>query len=206
MNCALLVIVVSLDAFVASIAYGSKRIKIPFTSTLIINLICSFFIAISLALAVQFRRILPGNFASILSFIILFSLGVFYLFEVVIKSYLEKKSTKNKELEFKLSNIRFMINIYMDETSADKDYSKELDSREAIYLGTALSLDSLAIGFGSGLGDVNYLYLILFSLLVGMISVRTGLYIGKNLSRNKRINLSWLAGLILIFLAISKIV
>lgn len=205
MNCALLVIVVSLDAFVASIAYGSKRINIPFISTLIINLICSFFIAISIVLAVQFRKILPSNFAPILSFLILFSLGVFYLFEVVIKSYLEKKTNKNKELEFRLSNIRFMINIYIDETTADKDYSRELDSREAIYLGTALSLDSLAIGFGSGLVEINYLYLILFSLLVGMVSVRAGLYIGKNLSQNKKVNLSWLAGVILIFLALSKI-
>ena len=37
----LLVLAVSLDAFVASIAYGTNKIKIPFVSATIINIICS---------------------------------------------------------------------------------------------------------------------------------------------------------------------
>jgi putative Mn2+ efflux pump MntP len=40
----------SLDAFVASIAYGTNKVKIPFLSVQIINLVCSFILAISLFL------------------------------------------------------------------------------------------------------------------------------------------------------------
>lgn len=206
MKCALLVLVVSLDAFVASIAYGSKKIKIPFLSTLIINFICAIFLAVSIFLASQFKKFLPNNLASILSFLILLSLGIYYLFEALIKSYLESKSKMKKNLEFKFSNIRFMINIYIDETTADRDYSKTLDYKEASYLGIALSLDSLAIGFGSGLASINYLALISLSLIIGMVAVRIGLFIGHNLAQAKNVNLSWLAGLILIFLALSRFI
>jgi|SRR5699024_11192262 len=205
MNCVLLVLAVSLDALVASIAFGSKKIDIPFLSTMVINIISSLLLTLSIFLGFQLKRILPGDIASIISFVILFLIGIFYLFESIIKAYLESKASPNKEIRFKLSNIRFMINIYIDETLADLDYSKTLDSKEAIYLGTALSLDSLTIGFGSGLSDINYLFMIGLSLLIGMISVRLGLFIGKKLASKSKVNLSWLAGIILIFLAISRL-
>ncbi len=44
----LLVLAVSLDAFVASIAYGTNKIKIPFVSATIINIICSSVLGVSL--------------------------------------------------------------------------------------------------------------------------------------------------------------
>ncbi len=44
----LLVLAVSLDAFVASIAYGTNKIKIPFASATIINIICSSVLGLSL--------------------------------------------------------------------------------------------------------------------------------------------------------------
>ncbi len=46
----LLVLAVSLDAFVASIAYGTNKIKISFVSATIINIICSSVLGVSLFL------------------------------------------------------------------------------------------------------------------------------------------------------------
>ena len=37
----LLVVALSMDAFVASFAYGAQRIKIPFSSAAIISVICT---------------------------------------------------------------------------------------------------------------------------------------------------------------------
>ncbi len=200
----LLVAALSLDAFVASIAYGTNRIKIPFSSLIIINFICAFFLAISISFASIIKNLIPGNITSIISFMILMLLGTYYLFESIIKSYLKKKFALRKKLKLNIFNLRFIINVYIDETKADLNNSKHLNSKEALYLAIALSLDSLAIGFGCSLGSINYIQVILFSLIADMIAIIVGLFIGRKFVERTKIDLSWLAGAILIILAFLK--
>ena len=133
-------------------------------------------------------------------------LGVYYLFESLVKTFLEKKSDSSPKLKFKLFNVWFIIDIYIDETKADLDNSKILSSKEALYLAIALSLDSLAIGFGSSLGNINYLNVILLSLVSDMIAIWLGLFIGRKFVEKSKLNLSWLAGIILIILAVLKLI
>ncbi len=206
MESVLLVLALSLDAFVASIAYGTNKIKIPFTSMTIITIVCSMFLAASIFFGSLLKQLLPSNITIIISFIILMSLGIYYLFESLIKNFLEKKSDSNHKVKFKLFNIWFIIDIYIDETKADFDNSKILSSKEALYLAIALSLDSIAIGFGSGLGNVNYFHVILLSLVSGMIAIWIGLFIGRKFVEKSKLNLSWLAGIILMVLAVLKLV
>lgn len=205
MEIALLVLAVSIDSFVASIHYGIKKIKIPFSSILIINLISSSFLGLSIFLGKEAQKFFPMGMTSMISFIILSLLGVYYLFEGLIKFYLESKKDSKGEIEVKFADIRFMINIYIDGTKADKDKSKILDYKEAIYLAIALSLDSLTIGFGSGLSNMNYLKIMFFAFLAGFFSIFSGLKIGERLSKEIRFNLSWLSGIILIILAFLRL-
>ena len=72
---------------------------------------------------------------------------------------------------------------------------------ETVLLVLALSLDALAVGFGSSLGNINYIYVISLSLIIGMFSIWMGLLIGEKIAKQSKINLSWLAGIILIILA-----
>ena len=196
----------SLDAFVASLAYGANKIKIPFTSIIIIDVVCAAFLGLSIFFGTFVKKLFPQNITIIISFVILILLGVYYLFESIIKSYLRKKTSLDKKVKFKLFNIWFIINIYIDETKADMDNSKNLSSKEALYLASALSLDSLAIGFGSSLGNINYIHVVLLSLIFDMVAIWSGLFVGKNLAKKSKINLSWLAGIILIILAFLKLV
>ncbi|MBC8586971.1 sporulation membrane protein YtaF [Paratissierella segnis] len=204
METILLVLILSLDSFLTSIAYGTNKIKIPFSSIIIINIVCTFFLSISLLLGSQIRKILPGNIAVIVSFALLFLMGLYYLFEGLIKSHIEKKSVKSK-IKLKIFNIYIIVDIYLDETKADFNKSKKLDSIEAIALATTLSIDSLAIGFGSSLSNVNGIYILGLSFLFGIFSVWSGQLIGRKLIENSKLNLSWLAGVILIILAFLKI-
>lgn len=206
MESILIVLALSLDAFVASIAYGTNKIRIPFISITIINLVCAFFLALSMLLGTFLRKILPQNITILISFLILLSLGIYYLFESLVKISLRKKSRSNKRVKLKLFNIWFIIDIYIDEIKADLDNSKTLNSREALYLATALSLDSIAIGFGTSLGNINYLHIILLSLIFDIIAIWGGLFIGRKFVENSKVNLSWLAGIILIILAIFKLI
>ena len=205
METILLVLALSLDAFVASIAYGTNGIKIPFKSIMIIDSICAFFLIISLLLGSFLGRILPDKITIIISFLILMSIGIYYLFESFVKSYLKRKKEKNGRLKLKLFNISFIIEVYIDETKADMDNSKNLSSKEALYLALALSLDSLAIGFGSGILSVNIISILFAALTMGLIAIWGGLFLGKLFVEKSKIDLSWLAGIILIILAILKL-
>lgn len=205
METILIVLTLSLDAFVASISYGVNKIKIPFLSLIIINIICAIFLASSIFLGYQIKRVLPGNIAVIISFSILFLLGVYYLFESIIKSYLEKNFNLKRTIMIKLFDMKFIISVYTDGVRADFDHSKTLDRKEALYLGAALSLDSLAVGFGSSLNGINYLNVIFCSFILGIFSMVCGLFLGKKILQMTKINLSWLSGVILIILAILKL-
>ena len=206
MESILLVLALSLDSFVASLAYGANKIKIPFKCVIIINLVCAAFLTLAIFFGTLVKKLFPQNITIMISFTILIFLGIYYLFESIVKSYLQKRSKIDRNVKFKLFNVWIIINIYIDETKADLDNSKNLSSKEALYLASALSLDSLAIGFGSSLGNINYIHVILLSLIFGMIAIWSGLFIGKNLAKKSKINLSWLAGIILIILAFLKLI
>lgn len=205
METVLLVLALSLDAFVASIAYGTNRIKIPFISIIIIDIVCTSFLILSITLGAVIGKLLPQSMTTLISFIILMSLGIYYLFESIVMTYLEKKSLSRGKIKFKLVNILLIINIYVDETKADLDNSKTLSSKEALYLAVALSLDSLALGFGSGLTNINYFNILFLSLLFNLFTIYSGLFLGKSLVKKTKVNLSWLTGIIIIFLAILRL-
>ncbi|HSQ90005.1 sporulation membrane protein YtaF [Romboutsia sp.] len=200
----LLVFSLCIDTFVASIAYGTDKIKIPFSSALIINAVCSSFLAVSLFLGSVFKDFLSPNIASVMSFSLLLMLGVYRLFESIFKTYIQKVSNTEVPLTFKVFDFKFVLEIYANETKADYDKSKILTSKEAFYLAVALSLDSLAVGFGSSLGSVRYLEVILLSLVIGISSLLIGSCLGSRFAQKVDINLSWLSGAILIVLALMR--
>ncbi|MDU3337870.1 sporulation membrane protein YtaF [Paraclostridium bifermentans] len=195
-----------IDTFVASIAYGTDRIKIPFYSNLVINLVCSLFLGISLALGGFLKDFLSPNTASVLSFALLLSLGFFRLFESFFKTYVRKFSSTGAPLTFKVFDFKFVLEIYANETKADYDKSKTLTLKEAVYLAVALSLDSLAVGFGSSLVSINHLQVIILSFVIGTCCLFIGVHIGKKFIEKVDLNLSWLSGLMLIVLAFIRFI
>ena len=197
----ILVLSLCIDTFVTSIVYSSNKIKIPVVSGLIIDTICSLFLAISLFFGYLIKDFIPINIASTISFLLLLILGVYRLFEAFFKNLIKKYYDKGSPLTFKIFEFKFILQIYADEVKADLDESKILSPKEAFFLAVALSLDSLTVGFGCSLGTVNYLATVLLSFLVGALLLVLGGYVGKNISKNYNLNLSWLSGVLLIKLA-----
>lgn len=201
----LLVLSISIDSFVASIAYGTNKIKIPLKSALIIDIVSALVLGISLSIGSFVRNLIPGNIAVFFSFAILFGLGIYRLFECIFKNYILKRSNSQKPLTFKLFDFKFVMEVYADETKADFDNSKSLSASEAFYLSLALSLDSLAVGFGGSLISINPIQVIIIALVAGIIAISLGGLIGKKLIEKSSLNLSWLSGAILILLAFMRI-
>lgn len=195
-----------IDTFVASMAYGTDRIKIPFSSNIIINFVCSLFLSLSIAFGYIFKELLSPEMATNISFILLISLGTIRLFESAFKTYALKFSNIGAPLTFKVFDFKFVLEIYANETKADYDKSKNLSPKEAVYLAVALSIDSLAVGFGSSLVSINYIQIILLSFVIGVCSLFLGVYIGKKFIEKVDINLSWLSGSLLILLAILRFI
>lgn len=160
----------------------------------------------SLFLGSIIKEFVPVKVTSTISFIILFSFGIYYLFDSMVKNYVRKNRDSNKKLKIKFSDLSFIIDICIDETKADMDHSKILSPKEALYLSTALSLDSLAIGLGSSLGNVNYMQIVILSLISDFVFVYAGAFVGRKFVEKSKLNLSWLSGIILIFLAITRII
>lgn len=201
----LLVSSLCIDSFVASIAYGTSKIKIPPKSVIIINLVCTSTLACSLFIGSLFKSFLPGNLPAVLGFIILMSLGIYRLFEYLFKAYISKKTKCDYPLIFKLFDFKFVLQVYADETKADFDKSKSLNSKESFYLALALSLDSLAVGFGSSLCNINYVQTLVLCFLIGVSAVSIGVFLGQKFSEKLHLELSWLSGVLLIILAIVRV-
>jgi len=200
----------SLDAFTASFAYGTKGVKIPFLSNQIINLICSSIFGISLWIGSAVRQYLPGWLTIGVAFTILFVIGLMKLLDSITKSIIRRHNQRNKddlsrEVKFTLFNFRFILNLYANPENADVNENKVISPAEAALLAVSLSLDGIAVGFGAALGNVNILAAFLISLVTDMLAVFVGCWLGNKLSRKLPFNMSWLSGVILMGLAVSKL-
>lgn len=201
----LLVVALSLDAFVASFAYGAQRIRIPYSSAAIISVICTAMLAVSLLAGSLLRPFLPQSLTKGLCFAILFLLGLVKLCDSTIKTLIRKHKRMHRQVSFSLFSLKFILDVYADPEKADRDGSRELSPAEAASLAVALSLDGLAVGFGAALMQVNFLMVMVFSLAVGMLAVRLGGKIGNRAAQKLPFDLSWLSGALLIVLAILKL-
>lgn len=196
----------SLDAFVASFAYGSNRIKIPLMSNHIINLICTCMLGFSLLVGSVVRDYIPDGVTVWVSFIVLFILGITKLLDCFTKSIIRKYDVIDKEIKFSMFNLKFILRLYADPEAADVDASKTISPSEAAALAVSLSLDGIAIGFGAALGSINILAVLITTLIVNMAAVTLGCYLGNKIARRAPFNLSWISGVILIALAVARIV
>jgi putative sporulation protein YtaF len=207
----LLVSAVSADAFISSFAYGAKKIKIPFSSVLVISGISSAFLAISLFAGELIRPFLHESTANVLCFLILFILGFIKLLDNAVKAFIKKYnkpdgSCLNRQLRFKLLSLNFILNVYANPEDADEDCSKILSPAEAVSLSIALSLDGLAAGIGAALGGVNKPLIIALSLAVGILAITLGSFTGNKAAGKSKAGFSWLGGAGLIVLAVFKLV
>jgi putative Mn2+ efflux pump MntP len=176
----LITLACSMDCLVTGFSYGVNKIKIPVPSMLIINIVASLVLGLSLVLGAWISRYIPLNVTLIISSATLVMIGAYKIFFGI----------KNHE-------------------SADKDKNKILSPVEAIVLALALSLDGLGIGLGAGLVFVGMTVVAMvvgFSLVINFAFLALGQKLGNITVKRIKINLSWLAGMLLVLLAVLKIV
>lgn len=200
LEAALIALALSVDSFVAAFSYGTSKIKIPLSSVGIISVTSSLITGLSMLTGSFVKDFIPSGFTTLLSFGILFLLGVLKLFD--------SSQPKN----------------------ADKDHSQSISPKEALSLSAALSLDGCAAGFGASLstgipaspdavaagfdasaaaGTVSSLVpvaaVFLFSLIFGVFMVLAGSHIGNKAAGRLPIKPGIIGGLLLILLAVARL-
>ena len=182
----------SVDSFIAAFSYGTSKIKIPLPSVGIISVTGSLITGLSMLAGSFVKDFIPPGFTTLLSFGILFLLGVLKLFES------------------------------SEPANADKDNSHSISAKEALSLSAALSLDGCAAGFGASLsagipaspgaaaaGTVSSFVpvaaVFLFSLIFGVFMVLSGSHIGNKAAGCLPIKPGIIGGLLLILLAVARL-
>ncbi|MEG0615693.1 MAG: manganese efflux pump [Oscillospiraceae bacterium] len=197
-----LLVSLSLDLFAASLSYAVSGIKIPPLSALILSFVGAAFLGFSLFLANITSNTFSPEICRTAAVIILAAMGFWNIFSISLKRKIAKNG--GKTLFFKCAGINFALNLCLDETLADLDKSKILSPKEALLLAVTLSLDSLVTGFSVGLGISYKVFTVTFCFIFALAAIVFGGFLGKKLSAKTSINLSWLGGAVLIFLAIVK--
>lgn len=200
----LLVTALSLDAFVASVTYGTDKIRISLPCTCIISAVCSSLLGASLLAGNVFRALISPALASWLSFLVLFGLGCAKLFDGSIKACLKKHRALHREISFSAFHLRFILGIYADPLEADADHSRTLSPAEAVALAASLSLDGLAAGFGAALANMRWGVVLPLSFFAGVAAVLAGSALGRRLAEKGPVDFPWLGGALMIGLALTK--
>jgi len=204
----MLVIALGIDAFACAFGYGASKIKIPFKAVMLINIVTSGLLSAGLFFGTAIGHFLPEEAAEWIAFGILVALGIYKLFDSAVKKAIRKRNGINKNIEFSLFKLNFLLKIYANPEAADADESKELSLREATPLAVAVGLDGLSVGFGVGIAaaTANVLLIVGLSLISDILAVVLGCYLGNKIAKRLSLDLSWLSGVILIGIAVAGII
>ncbi|MBO8158884.1 sporulation membrane protein YtaF [Thermosyntropha sp.] len=201
----LFALAVSADGFMVGIAYGLKRISLPWFSLIIISA--------ASALAVTFSMLCGQGLAFFLSPVLARGSGAVMLILVGIYFFIcacrEKISTLPEEkktiVSFNIKSLGIIVQILKEPDKADFDASGVISSKEAFFLGIALAMDAFGAGLGAAMTGFNILFT---ATLVGMLKfilIKTGFFVGGLVKSQKYKYLSALAsGFIFITIGMSE--
>lgn len=210
-NSLLLAISSSIDSFGIGITYGIKNTRLSNQAKIILFLL-SFCISL---VSIWFGDILKNIFSESItcfigSFILIF-IGLFICFQAIKKSSITTNNLNyNEEKPYK-SFVKFFgitTNIIKNPIESDLDNSNIIDSKEALFLGLALSLDCFSIGIGGGILGISFSWFPIFISTFQLIFFSIGNLFGKKLCRFASLppNIwSFVSGLLIIFIGFFKL-
>lgn len=201
----IIVVALSVDTFISGVAYGANGIRIPAASAAAVNLITSAILALALLFGDLLGSFMPPEAATAICVALLLTLGTGKIFDSAVKTFIRRHRAFSREYRFSFLSLGFILNVYADPERADRDNSSVLSVPEAALLAAALSLDGLAVGFGAGVSDTAIAPLILLSLLPDIPCLMAGCALGNRASKKLGVELSWLSGVLLVFLALTKL-
>ena len=211
LNALILALSASIDSLGVGITYGLKKTKISISSFFILFILSIIITSLSVSIGNIITLFISTYVTKLIGAFVLFGIGIFIIYEATLKKEKKTKKAKTNHREYNIF-IKFLgltINIIKDPISSDIDKSNRIDIKEAIFLGLAMSIDSISIGFGaSAIGINNVIFPLLISFFQ-IIFLSIGRIIGNNISDVSKLpkNIwSIISGILLICIGISKLI
>ena len=199
----LLIVALSMDTFLISSSFGSNNIRVKIPGAIIIALGSAVSLSVSILLSNILSNIIPIHLFNMLSFLVLIIIGSYNIFSTAIKNYLKKMQVLNKNISLNIEGYHLLVDVFIDETKADIDKSKDLDMKEALLIGGLGSMDSLCAGLSFPFTNVSIIFVLTFIICISLVFL--GFKLGGKLNDIVKTNLSWFSGVLLIILAFTKI-
>lgn len=200
----LFALAVSADGFMVGIAYGVKKIRIPFISLVLISCASALAVTLSMICGKALATVLSPAFSSSLGAVMLILIGLYFLLQAL-KERLNSLPIEPETAIFTL-NIEFLgviVQILKKPASADMDSSGEINLREAFFLGLALAVDALGAGMGAAMTGLNIFFTALSVGMLKFILVNSGIFLGGVVNKKHMEGISGiLPGIILITIGV----
>ncbi len=212
-NSLILAISSSIDSLGIGITYGIKDTTISYFGKVILFVIAFFVTVFALWFGNIIKDIFPEYYIKFLGSFILILMGFFMCFQALKKDTKTEKNKLEDETEkvyqFFIKFLGITIQIIKNPISSDMDNSKLIDSKEALFLGIALSLDSFCIGIGGSIIGISNTFFPFFIAIFQLLFLSFGNFLGRRLYRLSRLpdNIwSIVSGALLVVIGIVKLV
>lgn len=210
-NALILALSASIDSLGVGITYGIKKTRMTFLSILVLFLLSFIITSISIIFGNILASFISPSFTTIVGGLMLCIIGCFVIYSSLRSEKMEithKKIYKRKEYNIIIKFLGITINIIKDPINSDLDNSNQIDFKEAVFLGLALSLDSISIGFAGSTIGITSLCFPLFISIFQIVFLCAGRFLGKRINKISKLpNSVWniISGSILILIGFSKI-
>lgn len=214
----LLAVILSIDCFGVGLAYGMRHVVLPWYGRVIISCCSGIAIAVSMCLGRLLEGIIPGEQIHLFGESMLVCLGVFFL----VRSIMELRKERVEELctdetdsacvsetplfQWRVPGLDVMIKIMNNPQHADFDHYGQINSKEAVWLGFALAMDSFGAGVCIALMGFSVLWVSICTLSFAFLLVSAGYIWGGRageVPQYRKLNL--LPGIMLITLGMIRI-
>lgn len=203
----ILAIAISIDGFNVGLTYGLRNIKLDIIPLLIISSITVITIYITNHIGAELAGVLNVEFAEKVGSILLILIGSWLSLSSILGSKKDETS-KPKEISFslKIRSLNIFIKILKKPTQADFDKSGSINYIEAVFLGLALALDAMAVGFSTGMMGISSILLIVTIGITNFLFISSGYFIGSKIGKHMPEKYECLPGILIIILGIVKFI
>lgn len=203
-------IALSIDALGIGISTGIRGIRFPLKSLGIITITGFFIITLSLVFGNILESILPDYIAGLIGSILLLIMGIWIILQTFRPDPREYDPQKKPKEIFSLliKSLGITINIVRTPEYSDLNKSKVIEPKEAFYVGTALSIDSIGVCIATATTSGYNALLPALVLLFQLGFIVLGTILGQRLNATK-INtsvLTVLSGALIILIGISNLI
>lgn len=185
----------NIDSFIVGMSYGIKKSNINLLKSTIISLVTLIGTVIAILMGTEISQLLSPTSTRAIGCTLLICLGLYY----IVKSILGYIKEKYRKSEVKTNEIHCSTN----QKSSDKGSLLTLTLKEGLLLGLALSINNFGMGIGASMTGLLLLPTALISLIVSVIFLYGGNFIGKTKMPHMTDQMAdIISGLILVGLAV----